>query len=168
MLAIFGCFVENKVLNLFALSVFLLSVKTIDLCHLTVLTAQCHLTVRTSQCPHLGSAVGLVTSTTYLFLYSSTSALLYQSCASFLASQLNRTWHVLCRDMPGHCRKGVLMCTAGCIVPCWFGTDSSFGGGVGAGFSTGIPWSVSQGRMIVCQCSSWVMTVVFLCTFADK
>lgn len=100
--------------------------------------------------------------------YSSTSALLYQSCASFLASQLNRTWHILCRAMPGHCRKGVLMCTAGCIVPCWFGTDSSFGGGVGAGFSTGIPWSVSQGRMIVCQCSSWVMTVVFLCTSADK
>lgn len=135
------------------------SVKTIDLCHLTV---------RPSQCPHLGSAVGSVTSTTYLPVsYSSTSALLYQSCASFLASQLNRTWHVLCRDMPGHCRKGVLMCTAGCIVPCWFGTVSSFGGGVGAGFSTGIPWSVSQGRMIVCQCSSWVITVVFLCTSAN-
>lgn len=47
------------------------------------------------------------------------------------------------------------------------GADSSFGGGEETGFSTGVSWSVSQGRMKACQCASWVVTISFMCTSAD-
>lgn len=93
--------------------------------------------------------------------------LLDQSCLSLLSSHLNRVWHVPCRDMPSHCLKMVIMCTASCIAPRWAGADSSFGGGEGAGFSTGLSCSVSQGRTKACQGSSWSLTISFTCTSAD-
>lgn len=69
--------------------------------------------------------------------------------------------------MPGHCFKRVMMCTASCIVPRWAGADSSFGDGERTGFSMGVSRSISQGRTKACQCPSWVLTMSFMCTFAD-